>query len=93
MKTVQQIVSEVWPGWTLENRIGADKQSKAQYLFRRIFPPMKQIQVYDPFFYRHKWLIPVLWIWRPIRGLTRRRGQIAGELRYLRQKKVPPADF
>lgn len=71
----------------MENRIGADKQSKAQYLFRRIFPPMKQIQVYDPFFYRHKWLIPVLWIWRPIRGLTRRRGQIAGELRYLRQKQ------
>ncbi len=57
--------------------------SKARYILRRIFPPMEQIKVWDNFFYRHKWLIPVLWIYRPLRGIFRKRKQILNELKYL----------
>lgn len=65
----------------VENRIRNAGHSRLKYLFRRLFPSMRQIKLYDPFFYRHKWLIPVLWIWRPIRALLHRRKQVFGELR------------
>lgn len=73
----------------IENRVGDGKLTKTQYLFRRIFPPMKQVQLYDPFFYEHKWLLPILWIWRPIRGLIRRRKRIANEIHCLLNKQEP----
>ena len=59
------------------------KGSKAKYILRRIFPPMQQIKVWDNFFYRHKWLIPVLLVYRPFRGLFRKRKKIMNELKYL----------
>ena len=58
--------------------------SKSRYLFRRLFPTMDEIKRKDPFFYRHKWLIPVLWIRRLFRGLFFRRKQIRSELKQLR---------
>lgn len=63
------------------NRLG--KGSKAHYLFRRIFPPMEEIESYWNFFYRHKWLIPILWIYRPIKGLLTKRKKLFREIKYL----------
>ncbi len=58
--------------------------SKAKYLFRRIFPTMDQIRENDAFFYRHKWLIPILLIWRPIRGLKKdSRKKLSHEFKHL----------
>ena len=59
------------------------KGSKTKYILRRIFPPMQQIKVRDNFFYRHKWLIPVLLVYRPFRGLFTKRKKIMNELKYI----------
>ncbi len=67
----------------VENQLQEKDGSKLRYLFRRIFPSMNQIRTFDPFFYRHKWLIPVLWIWRPIRGLLHSREKLTKELKLL----------
>ena len=72
----------------LENKIEHDlerlgKGSKVRYLLKRLFPPMKQIESYWNFFYRHKWLIPVLWIYRPIKGLFTNKKNIYQEIEYL----------
>ena len=74
---------------TLENRVEnkIEKGSKANYIFRRLFPTMKEIQVHWPFFYRHKYLIPVLLIARPIRGLIVHREKVRNEIKYLMQSK------
>ena len=56
--------------------------SRLRYLLYRVFPPMDQIKVSDPFFYRHKWLMPVLWFWRLIRG----RNRAKTEMKYLFKK-------
>lgn len=66
--------------------------SKGKYILRRLFPPMYEIRNNHPFFYQHKWLIPVLWIWRPVRGLLHRRKQITGELRYLMKNEQKPEE-
>lgn len=60
--------------------------SKARYLWSRLFPDMETVKLYFPFFYRHKWLMPVLWIYRPIRALLskKRRKTIAGEIKAIR---------
>ncbi len=62
------------------------KGSKAKYLFYRFFLPMEQVKNYWNFFYRHKWLLPVLWIYRPIYGLFCKRDKIRLELDYLKKK-------
>ena len=56
--------------------------SKAEYIFRRLFPTMEEIKTYHVFFYRHKWLIPVMWLCRPIKILANRE-RIIKELKYL----------
>ena len=66
----------------LKNKSGG---SRALYVFRRIFPPMDDIKRNHPFFYRHKWLIPVLWLWRPVLALTSRRRVLQTELSELRK--------
>ena len=60
--------------------------SKAKYILHRLFPTMEQIRLNWPFFYRHKWLIPVLWIYRPIHGLLQHRKVLKSEVDYLRKE-------
>ncbi len=50
------------------------------YLWRRIFPPAEFYKQYFPFFYKHKILIPVIWTFRLIRGMTLGRKKIKSEL-------------
>ncbi len=61
--------------------------SKFKYIFQRLFPSMDQIQIYWNFFYRHKYLIPVLWIYRPFHALLVDKTKYKQELKYLLQKK------
>lgn len=60
-----------------------------KYLLKRIFPPMEQIKESYPFYYRHKLLIPFLWIKRGVKfifvGKVRKR--IIAEFNYLHDKK------
>lgn len=67
----------------MTNRLKNSEHSRLKYIVNRVFPSMTLIQVYEPFFYKHKWLIPVLWVWRPIRGLFFRRKKLFAEVRYL----------
>jgi hypothetical protein len=61
--------------------------NKSKYIFQRLFPSMDQINACYPFFYRHKWLIPILWIYRPFKGLYTNRKKLLAEFRYLRKSK------
>lgn len=45
------------------------RSSKLRYLWGRVFPSMEFCRLHYPFFYRHKWLMPVLWVYRPVKGL------------------------
>ena len=60
--------------------------SKFRYVLQRIFPPMDIIRSWHPFFYRHKWLLPILWIYRPFHGLFKNRDKIRAELKLLAKK-------
>lgn len=76
---------------TQDHRIENDLQKHGgsiwKYLHRRLFPTMDGIQARYPFFYRHKVLLPVLWIWRPIRILVTERKKLLSEIRLLCKKQ------
>lgn len=60
----------------IENRVKkygneAGGAAKLRYVMRRIFPGMDTYQYY-PFFYRHKWLLPVCWLYRLLRAVFQR---------------------
>lgn len=59
---------------------------KAKYIFRRLFPSMDTIEEFFPFFYKHKWAIPFLYIYRIGRIPFTRRKKVAGELREVFKK-------
>ncbi|MGN0620881.1 MAG: nucleotidyltransferase family protein [Porcipelethomonas sp.] len=60
--------------------------SRLKYIRNRIFPPMETYEMYFPFFYRHKILLPVGWAYRLIRGVTSRRKNMNNELKFLYRK-------
>ena len=70
-----------------ENRLKNAGGSKIRYILKRVFPSMDYVRVYFPFFYRHKILLPVLWIWRPVRALFRNRKMLFSEIRALFRSK------
>ena len=57
--------------------------SKFRYVFARLFPPMKLYKTWYPWAYRHKYLLPVAWVFRLVRGATVRRKKFGCELREL----------
>lgn len=60
---------------------GNIKSVKIKYYFRRIFVPLEFIKDIYPFFYRHKILIPCLWVYRIVRAITMGRGKLKAELK------------
>ena len=80
----------------LENRVahkmgytkGEKKKTsdKAKYIFRRLFPSMDTIEEFFPFFYKHKWAIPFLYIYRIGKIPFTRRKKVAGELKEVFKK-------
>lgn len=63
--------------------------SKLRYVIKRIFPGMETYQHY-PFFYKHKWLLPVCWLYRLLRVVFQRerRERILREADAVRKVKV-----
>lgn len=57
--------------------------SKFKYIMRRLFPPMDIYRVYFPFFYRHKYLLPVGWVYRLVRGIFVKNSMIKSEMEYI----------
>ncbi|WP_370751723.1 nucleotidyltransferase family protein [Eubacterium sp.] len=59
---------------------------KVKYIFRRLFPSMDTIEEFFPFFYKHKWAIPFLYIYRIGKIPFARRKKVAGELKEVFKK-------
>jgi hypothetical protein len=55
-------------------------RSKVLYILRYIFPDMKHMEKWFPFFYKHKLLLPVGYVWRWIRGIFTRKRAIKARL-------------
>lgn len=71
----------------LENRLDkfvekTGSKSKFRYVWERFFPPMEIYRLYFPFFYKHKWLLPIGWFYRLLRGVfvKQRRTQFVKEM-------------
>ena len=66
-------------------------KSKFRFLWARLFPEPKYMEQDFPFFYRHKLLLPIGYLWRIIRAPFIRKGRIKAELKALNKydnKKV-----
>ena len=61
--------------------------TKLKYMADRVFPPMRVVEAAFPFFYRHKYLLPVLWVYRPILALIKKPNAVINEIRILFRKK------
>lgn len=74
-----------------ENRVAELKEktgssSGFKYIMHRLFPPMDIFRVYYPFFYKHKVLLPVGWLYRLIRGIFKKNDMIKSELKYISEE-------
>lgn len=66
-------------------------KTKLEYIWRRIFPDLNHMKTWFPFFYKHKLLLPIGYIWRIIRAPFIRKERIKAELKALNKydnKKV-----
>lgn len=62
---------------------GGSARGKVRYLLRRVFLPNDLIRARHPFFWKYRFLIPLLPIYRLALGLKRYRGSILKEIRAL----------
>lgn len=63
------------------------KSGKFSYWMGRIFPGPEFMRAYFPFFYRHKWLIPVCWVYRAVRGIFKKRKLVLKEFNTIKSLK------
>ena len=66
-------------------------KSKFSFIWARLFPDTEFMKQYYPFFYRHKLLLPVGYVWRWCKGIATNRKKLQAEMRALRKydnKKV-----
>lgn len=70
----------------MNKRLGGDdsRQAKRRYLLQRVFIGGKDLEEAYPFFYRHKALYPLLFIYRPVKGVITHPRSIIGEYKRLR---------
>ena len=57
--------------------------SKFGYIMSRVFPPMSFIKTAYPFYYEHKYLLPVLFVKRLFRAAFVSRKKIRNEIKYI----------
>lgn len=57
--------------------------TKQKYLLKKLLPDMEHYRKYFPFFYRHKILLPVAWIFRLVRAFVLKRKNIIAEIKAL----------
>lgn len=67
------------------NDFGGGSQGKFRFFMSRLFMPMEKIRYAYPLVYRHKILLPFLYVYRIIKGLTFRRGVTLAELKALKK--------
>lgn len=79
-------------GRRVENRMGkfrkkSGSDSRLLYLLTRLFPDMETYKNYYPFFYKHKWLLPVGWLYRALRMLfsKKRRKKMVKEIKAVKE--------
>jgi len=69
----------------------SNSKSKFSFIWARLFPDMEFMKQYYPFFYRHKLLLPVGYVWRWCKGIVTNHNKLQAEMRALRKydnKKV-----
>lgn len=54
--------------------------TKLRYYLTRVFPSREWVREYHPFFDAHPWLMPGLWVYRIVHGLTKNRKKLMTEL-------------
>ena len=76
---------------TIENAIAKElehndsKKAKRRYILRRIFPTGKDIELNNPTVYHHMVLYPFWIVYRPFKGLVKKRRKISAELKALKE--------
>lgn len=65
--------------------LGGGLRGKIRYFRKRLFMPIEDIQYAYPVVYRHRILLPFLYIYRIIKGLTSRRGTTLADLKALKK--------
>ncbi len=77
----------------IKNKIGKFKKktgssSRFRYMWNRIFFDIEVYKDYYPFFYKHKWLVPVAWIYRIICMIfsKKRRNTVLKEVQVVAKK-------
>ena len=77
---------------SIDNRINRYREekssSKLRYLLSRLFPSVESYKVGYPFFYKHKWLLPIGWLYRLLRAVfdKKRRKNITREINAVKNK-------
>ena len=77
---------------SIDNRINKYREeksgSKLRYLLSRLFPSVESYKVGYPFFYKHKWLLPIGWLYRLLRAVfvKERRKNISREIEAVKNK-------
>ncbi|MBQ6290046.1 MAG: nucleotidyltransferase family protein [Clostridia bacterium] len=67
------------------NDFGGGFRGKIRFFLSRLFMPMDKIKYAYPLVYRHKILLPFLYVYRIIKGLTTRRGVTMADLKALKK--------
>ncbi len=73
---------------TMKQRVDniVKKEGKCKYLLSRLFPGTNVLKLYHPVF-RHKWLMPIGWIYRAFKLLTSKCGSVLKELKLILTSK------
>ena len=74
----QKIVNEV-------HSFGGGLSGKLRFFLSRLFMPMDKIKYAYPVVYKYKILLPFLYVYRIIKGLTTRRGVTMADLKALKK--------
>lgn len=67
-------------------KLNTGKGSKFKYIWSRLFPDMQTVKRFFPFFYKHRWALPVLWVFRLVRMALFRRDVLVKDLKMLKKK-------
>ncbi len=63
----------------------ATTRTKLSYVWRRLFPEPELMKTFYPFFYRHKWLLPVGYVYRWVSQGVKNRKNLSAEVRTIRK--------
>ncbi len=76
--------------YLLAKEIGGDsKKAKRRYLLRRAFPEKEYMEKRYPAVSRHKILYPLIWVYRPIKGVVKYPKTLIAEFKTVKHHKNP----